>query len=408
LWNDFRTKQLQAAEEAREKLIEQSVVAGEKEIEVASQVHQELVEKAQGDDATDYAGQRTRLERQMALYRETLEKKTQLTAEDYALLDQITQAGLAKISKTEEAAFQQDIARMRERIQAEIVTTSTEQQRLYAEYQKGLEQYSNIEEQKALKTAQTEAEIQTIHQLYAQMRAILTQKYADDLQKLLNSQGWQGVFGNYFGQMIKQNAQLYQQWSQSTNQSLMLVQLTMKSLQDQAQKMFQSMIQGMGQTMAQAIVTGKSVSQSMEQMLASVLESFAAQAFTAAIMASAWGFYDLAMGDYPAAASAFTSAAIFGTVGAAAAVAGKYASPASSSGSGAAGAGAAAGTSGSGAGGSGSPSSGQQQPTVFVTVQGHVIGPSGAAQLCDIINQAVYGNDATLYASHNRQGVPIG
>jgi hypothetical protein len=45
---------------------------------------------------------------------------------------------------------------------------------------------------------------------------------------------------------------------------------------------------------------------------------------------------------------------------------------------------------------------------VFIHINGSVIGPSGAAELADILNQAVYGNDVTLYASHSKTGVPLG
>ena len=148
----------------------------------------------------------------------------------------------------------------------------------------------------------------------------------------------------------------------------------------------------------------------MEKMAASVLESFAAQALEAGIMATAWALYDMAMGDYADAALDLQSAAMFGLVGGAAAVAGRFLTPASASGAAQPGAsgGAAGGAGGSVQSGGGVGAGGaQQQPTVNVYVDGHVIGPSGVSQLIDIINQGVYGNDMTLYASHNRQGVPL-
>ena len=42
-----------------------------------------------------------------------------------------------------------------------------------------------------------------------------------------------------------------------------------------------------------------------------------------------------------------------------------------------------------------------------IYVSGHIVGPSGISELADMFNQAVYGNDVTLYASHNAMGSPL-
>jgi hypothetical protein len=44
---------------------------------------------------------------------------------------------------------------------------------------------------------------------------------------------------------------------------------------------------------------------------------------------------------------------------------------------------------------------------VQVNVAGHVIGPSGIAELTDMINQAVYNNNVQLYASANASGTKL-
>jgi hypothetical protein len=380
--------------------------AGEDRLEVTREINDKL--STAGEQG--YAQQRAQLQRQMADWAASLAKKAELTAEDWDAIDKITAEGLAKIDHTETAAWQDQIRKLQEHLDQATAANATAQQKLNLEYQKELQQYSQVEEQKVLKTAQTEAQVVQIMQMYGQIRTQITQKYQDDLQKLLDSQGFQGVFGSYFANLIKGNQNMLRQWAQSSNQSIMMVQMSLEALKEQAQKTFQTFSQGLGQTITQAFVAGKSVSQAMEQMLASTLESFAGQAITAAIMATGWGFYWLMLQNYSAAGQAFTSAAIFATVGAASAVAAKMMTPSSASGAGSgSGAGSAAGT-GSGQGNAaaaGAGASSQQVPNIYVTVQGHVIGPSGAAQLADILNQAVYGNSVQLYASHNPVGIPL-
>lgn len=399
---------VQKSFEAEDKITEELRQAGERRVEVT----REIADRQAAAGEQGYAQQRAQLQKQMADWAESLSKKTALTAEDWDAIDRITMEGLAKIDRTETTGWQDQIRKLQEHLDQATAANGTAQQKLALQYQKDLEQYNQVEEQKALKTAQTEAQVIQIMQMYGQIRTQITVKYQDDLQKLLDSQGFQGVFGNYFGNLIKGNQNLMRQWAQSSNQSILMVRVALESLKEMADKTFQSFVQGMGQSIAQAIVMKTSIVKAMEQLLKSTLESFAGQAITAALMATGWGFYDLAIGDYPAATSAFTAAAVFGSVGAAAAVAGRLIPSASGAGSGS-GSGAGSGArSGAGAGGvvsggNGGGGGGQGQPNVYVNVTGPVIGPSGAAQLCDIINQAVYGNNAQLYASHNPQGVPL-
>jgi len=401
-WGEAIVKSLDAQDEITYNL--------QKAGEARDEVYRQIADKMAASEEQGYAQQRAQVVREMNAWAQELMKKSALTAENWNDIDRITAEGMAKIDRTQAGAWQQELHKLQEHLDAAAGANESAQQKLYSEEQKALAEYSQIEEDKALKTAQGEAQVNQILQMYAAIRSQILQKYQDDLQKLQNSQGWQGVFGSYFGTLIKGNQQMMQQWAQSSNQSLMMVRMSLEALREQSVKTFQSMVQGMAQTMIQAFATGKSVAQAMEQMLSSTLESFAAQAITAAIMATAWGFYDLAMGNHPAALAAFTSAELFGTVGAAAAVSGLALGGSSQSGSSAS---SGSGGPGNGSGGSGSAFAGaaagaaQSHTYVNVSVNGPVIGPSGAVQLCDIINQAVYGNDAKLYASHNPQGVPL-
>jgi len=398
---------VQKSFEAEDKIAEGLRQAGERRVEVT----REITEREAAAGEQGYALQRGQLQKQMSDWAESLSKKTELTAADWDAIDRITMEGLAKIDRAETAGWQDQIRKLQEHLDQATAANATGQQKLELQYQKDLQQYSAVEEEKSLKAAQGNAQRAQVEQLYAQIRTQLLQKYKDDLQKLLDSQGFQGVFGNYFGNLIKGNQNLLRQWAISSNQSILMVQMTLEALKEQAQKTFQTMVQGMGQTMVQAFVTGKSVSQAMEQMLASTLESFAGQALTAAIMATGWGFYWMMLQDYSAAGQAFTSAAIFGSVAAASAIAGKMMTPSSPS-AGGSGSGAGSGSgSGAGAGLYGNQGGGggtSQQPNVYLNVTGPVIGASGIAQLADMLNQAVYGNSVQLYATHTRTGVPLG
>jgi len=394
---------IQKSFEAEDKLAEEQRQAGERRIEVT----REIVDKEATEEERGYAGQRAALARQMNAWAASLAKKTELTAEDWNAIDRITAEGLAKIDQTQTTAWQQELVKLQEHLDRAAGENASEKQKLFLTYQKDLEQYSQVEEQKTLKTAQGNEQRAQIEQTYALVRAQITQKYQDDLQKLLNSQGFQGLFGTYFSNLIRSNQDLLRQWSTSANQSILMVKMSLQSLKDMSQQTFQTFVQGMGQTIATALVAKTSIAQAMEAMLKSTIESFAGQAIVAAIMATAWGFYWLMLQNYSAAGQAFTSAAIFGSVGAAAAVAGSFMPSSSQQGgagapSKAGGTSGAAGSSAGAAAGSGGAAS--QQPTVYVNVEGHVIGPSGISQLIDMINQGVYGNSMQLYATHNPAG----
>ncbi len=403
-WGEAVLKSIEANDEETDALKK----AGEERMAVTREIDGKLSE--QGEQS--YALQRARWVVQQDKWIADLAKKTQLTEEQIIAIDQITTAGLTKIDKAESDAWAQELAKMREHLESLVAVNTTEQQKILTEKQKAIEQANAAEDAALRKVESDEAKANEVRQMYALIRTQIDQKYANDLQTLLNSQGWQGVFGTHFAQGIQQNKQLMQQWATSTNQSILMVQVTLETLQEQAKKTFDGMVQGMGSAITQAFITQKSIGAAMQQVLASTLESIAGQAAVQAIYASALGFLDLAEQDYPGATAAFTSAAIFGSVAAAAAITGRAIStPAGGSGGGSgAGGGSGSGTragsaqAGSVAGSGSSP----QQGTVTINIAGHVIGQSGAAQLADILNQAVYGNDVTLYASHTKSGVPLG
>lgn len=393
------------AEDEREKLIEKSVEAEERKGDMLAQLHQQLVEKVSVIDAQDYDQKRAKLQKEIDDLTAHYAKEGALTEENEALITQLKEQGLDKISKDQNTAFQKELSSLTQHLEADVAATMTGQQKLYMEYQKSLEQYGQIEEQKALKTAQTEAEAETIREFYARIRSSLTLKYQNDLQTLLNSQGWQGVFGNSFGQLIKGNEALFREWSTSANQGLLMVRMSLEALKEQSQQTFLELARGMGNSITQAAILEKSIGQAMRSALASVLESIAGQNAAYAIQSLGLGFYDLSLGLYDKAGQAFTAAGIFGSAATIDALAGRAIAPSQVSSTAVAAGSAtnpATDTSTAAAASTTAPA-----PSVSIHIEGSVIGPSGISELTDMINQAVYGNDVTLYASHDAQGNPL-
>jgi hypothetical protein len=237
------------------------------------------------------------------------------------------------------------------------------------------------------------------------VRAALQTKEQTELQALHNSQGWQAVFGNEFGQTIKRNEALSKEWASSADQSAMLVRASLESLKETAQNSFAQLEKGMASNIVHAIMYKQSIGEAMEAAAKAVVQSIAEQAAVQAIEAAAWGFLDLAMGDFADAAAAFESAALFGSVAAAASIAGRAmgGGGASASGADARASSSSASASGYGAGGGG----GQQNPNTVVNVWGHVIGVSGIQELTAAINDAVLNKDVTLTATNTKTGVQM-
>ncbi|HEY7391986.1 MAG TPA: hypothetical protein VH640_25945 [Bryobacteraceae bacterium] len=318
---------------------------------------------------------------------------------------------IAEVTRKEQEmqeAFERDSRRMSEAIIRVQRSHETAYERLAADYKEDLEKCSYAEEAKAAAAVKgTEHEME-VHQQYAAMRAALLTKYGNDLQQLYNSQGWQNIFGSKFAQQLKGDQAALKEWATSANQSILLVKDATAMLGQQAKEAFDQFANGMGQGIAQAMVYSKSITQAMRAAVAATLESIAAKDIVLALDATAWGFYDLAMGDYAGAASAFEAAALFGAVGGAAGIAGRFAAPSSQTGAGSQGGRAGAGAGGYGSQGPGASTPIQQAgPGVHVYVQGNLVGWQNIDELTSAINDAVLNRDVTLTATNTTTGVQV-
>jgi hypothetical protein len=233
-------------------------------------------------------------------------------------------------------------------------------------------------------------------------------KFGVQLQAMRNSQGWQGVFGAEFAQLLKGNEAALKEWATSANQGMTMVQLSLAALDGIGREAFEHLSEGMGRNIAAAIVYSKSIGDAMRSALAATLESIAAESLVQAIYSVAFGFLCLAQGNFAGAESAFTAAAIFGSVGGAAAVAGRAAvgpqrnAPGTAAG-GHSGAPSTSGWANASNGAEGSAGG----PHVTVNVMGHVFGVSGVQQLASALNDAVLNQDVTLTATNTKTGVQV-
>jgi hypothetical protein len=334
-----------------------------------------------------------------------------LTAANEAKIAAIRQAGIDKIQHASDSAFDSEMARLdeqRERIEG---VYQTSEEKIEGQYAADVAKFDAAEEKKTLATARSDAERAAIAAGFEAVRAALLTKEQTELQALHNSQGWQAVFGNEFAQTIKRNEDLSREWASSVDQSAMLVRVSLESLKETARNSFAQIEKGMASNIVHAIMYKQSIGEAMEAAAKAVVQSIAEQAAVQAIEAAAWGFLDLAMGDFADAAAAFESAALFGSVGAAAAIAGSAmgggaqggGGGASASGAGARASSSSASAAGYGAGGGG----GQQNPNTVVNVWGHVIGVSGIQELTAAINDAVLNRDVSLTATNTKTGVQV-
>lgn len=225
--------------------------------------------------------------------------------------------------------------------------------------------------------------------------------YRRDLNLLVNSQGWNSVFGEYFAQQIRYNESLLQEWAQTANQSLMMVDVALETIRENMRQAFGQFAQAMGANVAAAVVYQKSIGEAMKAATAATLQQIAAQSYVQAIYATALGFLRIAQWDWAGAAAAFQAAALFGTVGTAAAVAGRAIAPRQEA-AGGAGAGGGGGTTAGTESGAGGGSQGG--PRVAIYVSGNIIGQAGIEELTGMINDAVQHRDVRLVATQVRQG----
>lgn len=414
LLNKYRgEKDLRTEEEHElENLVAQLRQAGLDKIaraedEAAQKATEDLQKRLAERGARSLSAEHEQWDAEMNALRESYAKKLQLTAENEALLAQIRAAGHAKIDAAAKSAFDSEMARLQEEAQRIGAAHMLSEDRIAAQYQADVAKYAAAEEKKSLALATSEAQRAQIMAQFAAVRKALYTKEQGDLQQLENSQGWQGVFGAKFSQMIRGNEGLSKEWASSQNQSQMMVRITLEGLKEVGQQTFQHLADGMGANIASALVYEKSIGQAMNAMLKSTLESLASQALSYAIYCTALGFMRLAQYDPGSASEAFTAAAIWGTVGVAAGVAGR-AVPSPQQGGG-------AGTQGATAPGGGSSAT-QTAPGgtaasggshVTLNVYGHVVGTSGVGELCSLLSDAVLNKDHTLTASNTKSGVQV-
>jgi hypothetical protein len=318
-----------------------------------------------------------------------------------------------QLKAEQKAAADEELARLgveRERIAR---TYETSEQRIEGQYLADVAKYSAAEEKKRLAGETDETRRWQITQSFAALRASLYTREQTELQMLRNSQGWQGVFGSEFAEGLKRNEALARAWAESTNQSAMLVRVSLENLKETAQAAFGELAKGEAGSIMSAVVYGKSIKAAMEEATKAVLTSVSEQAGVKAIESLAWAALDFAVGDFPGSAEALVAAALFGSLAAATAVAGR-AIPNAQGGSGGAGGGGGADRSGSGSGGS-SGSRGPMQGTAAdmggshttVNVYGHVYGPGGVGQLISDVNDAVLNSGHTLTATNTTSGIQI-
>lgn len=351
------------------------------------------------------------LNREMDLLLERDRKEGEGVANHEAQIEALRKAGLAKIAADEQAAYAQEVARLGEEQQRIQATHQTAQQRIVAQYDADVAKFSAAEQKKTLALALNEAQRAAIQTMYDEIRKSLLTKEQTDLQQLLNSTGWRGVFTDVFAQNIRQNEALTKEWATSQQQAHLMVKVSLESLKEMSQQTFDQFAQGMGAAIAQAMVYKKSIGEAMKEATAQALEQLSARALTQAIYSAALGFLCLAEGDLPGAAAAFEAAAIFGAVGVAAGLGGRALAGGSGSTS------STGGSTGTGTNTSASqanqqssavgPTAANGGPHVTVNVYGHVVGTSGVAEFAGMLNDAVLNSDVQLTATNTKTGVQV-
>jgi hypothetical protein len=410
-------KELRADETANLALLDQDYAAGVKKIwddagAAELKADREIQAKIAAETEQTFSAKKAAWNRQMDDDAAEYVKLGHTAEQGMEHVAAARKAGLDKIDAEQKAAYDTEMARLGEqlaRIEREHMTSA---QRIQAEYEADAAKYSAAEQKKTLALTASVYQRAAILAQFAAIQKGLLDKEQADLQQLANSQGWQGVFGAKFAEMIRGNEALSKEWATAQNQSLLMVKVALESMKEMSQQAFQEMAQGMGGAIAHSLVYSQSIGKAMEAALKATLESLSAQALVHSIYSLALGFLDLAEGNVPGATAAFEAAALFAAVGVAAGIAGR-AIPSG----GAAGAGGAAsangGASTGGAGGSGQDQSGRYGtaagapaggPHVTVNVYGHVFGTSGVQQLASTLNDAVLNQGVTLTATNTTTG----
>lgn len=241
-------------------------------IEAAAAMQAELTKMQPGSPAQAHAAWDAEMDQRLAAY----EKAKILTEENERLLAQIREEGHRKIEAEQGESFVRQLAVL-QRDLAEMVTAHfTARERVDWIYEEDLQRFSESEEAKTLALATSEAQREAIRQQYEMNRQAAYDRHASELLALKRSEGWEGVFGGAFAEMIRGNEQLLRDWTFSTEQGGMIVQVAMAGLSQSAQKAFGQFASGMGQNIAQSIVYSKSIGEAMRNAVASTLAGLAA------------------------------------------------------------------------------------------------------------------------------------
>ncbi len=370
----------------------------------------DLAGKLDAQAEATYQRQLARWAEEIEGLRQKMAKELTLTTENQAALEKLREAGIKRIQDLQQQNYNHALQAAQDHSAKLLEANMTTEQKLAVQYQLDLEKFSQAEAAKVAKVALTTQQAEALEKQYAQIRSQLTLQHQQELQKLFNSQGWQGIFGNFFAQSIRGNANLMKEWAESTNQSTLMVKVAIQSLKEDFQDFFNQEAQAMGQSIANALVYSKSIGQAFQAGTAAALEALAARAATQAIYATAEGFMDLGNpATVPFAAPAFQAAAMFAVIAGASGLAGRAIAP-SQGASGGAGGGAGATRSGSGSGssyGNSGGTMGQSGARVEVNVYGHVFGTSGVDQIADMLNQAVQGRNVKLLATQVKNLTPL-
>jgi hypothetical protein len=359
-----------------------------------------------------YAEQVAAWDREIQTLTEKLQKEEALKGANADKLADLDRAGWDKIDRDKTAAYTVELGKLSTHLASMLTAQMSQADKLRVVYERDLQAYSDVELKKALLTANGPAQQLAIEQHFAQLRKQLLTGYQADLQALTNSQGWQGVFGGKFASMIKGNEALLKEWQTSSNQSSMLMRVTMEGLKETAQQTFDSFATGMASSTIAAFIHSKSIKEAMKAEAESVLENLSTQAAAYAIYCLALGFQRQSEYSPMSASQAFTAAAIWGSIATVSAVAGRaVAGPAAgaSGGAGTAAGGQAGGasTGSAAAAGASAGAGGPGGPHVTVNVWGHVVGVSGVSQLAGMLNDAVLNSDVQLTATNTKTGAQV-
>jgi len=316
-----------------------------------------------------------------------------------AKLAELEAAGRNRIERDQDEAFIRTLVDLQRDLENRVTAHFTANEHLAWQYHKDLKLFSEVEEAKALLTAEGEAKQDTIRQQFAINRQAALQLFLTDTAALARSQGLQGLFTNVFSDAIRGNEKMLRDFTYGVPGKVNMVSLAFEAMRESADRAFFSMARGMGQNIVQAIVYQKSIGEAIRAATAAALEGLGAECLAYAIYSAALGFLRLAEFLPGSAAQAFQAAALFGAGGIAASLIGRAIAPPQSSGAGSQ----PASPSGSYASASAESAAGPARPYIQINIAGHIVGRAGIEELTEIINEAVKDRDVRLIATQVKQ-----